>query len=77
MIFKRKNTLRELVDEVTQLRARKVEYTVLIEIKDTAFQEYVNERVKQINFAIRATNGPKRGETEQSYRNRLLAANAA
>lgn len=69
------NRLNRLVNEVTELRGKVVEQTIYSNAKDEAMRDFVNERIGQWNAAIRATNGPKRGESEQSYQARLVAAN--
>lgn len=73
--FRKSRKLALLVEEVTRLRAAKVEREVKLEAKDEAMNAFVSARIAEWNSAIRATNGPKRGESEASYRARLVAAN--
>ena len=77
MIFKRKFPLKALVEENTRLRALRVEADLRSEAKDMAQRAWVNERIDAWNSAMRALNGPRRGETERSYRSRIVAANKA
>lgn len=49
---------------------------MVVSVKDAAMQAFVNARLSAINAAIRSTNGPRRGESADSYRARLVAANA-
>ncbi len=68
--------LKRITEEVTRLRAKAVNGEILSTAKDEAMRDYINERIAAWNEAIRATNGPKRGETPQAYQARLLEANA-
>ena len=77
MIFKRKNKLRELIDENARLRARHVEQSLLNNATDAAMREFVNAEIGRWNADIRATNGPRSGESADSYRARLVDANKA
>lgn len=73
--LRRRPHMRRLVLENTRLRAQNVEGVMLSQHKDEAHREYVNLRIAQINAAIRATNGPRPGETAEAYSSRLVAAN--
>lgn len=63
--------LKRLIDEVTGLRAKIVEQEIYSTAKDDAMREYVNDKIAKWNTAIRATNGPKRGELGTAYRARV------
>lgn len=70
--LKRTNKLKLLTDEVTILRARVVEQSLITIAKDKALKDFVEARIAKINEAIRQSNGPRRGEREQSYRKRIV-----
>lgn len=73
--FKNRHRLARLTDEVTALRAEIAAHRVISEAKDSAQREWVGMRIAQWNAAIRATNGPRRGESQESYQRRLVEAN--
>lgn len=68
--------LKRLTDEVTMLRGKVVDQEIYSAAKDEAMRDYTNTRISQWNSAIRSTNGPRRGESAEAYRARLVAANA-
>ena len=65
------NRVRELVKEVAYLRGKVVEQEILSTAKDEAMRDYVNHRIGLWNAAIRATNGPRPGESMPAYQKRL------
>lgn len=69
------NRLKALVDEVSALRGMVVNQEILSTAKDEAMRNFVNAEIARWNAAIRATNGPKRGESQDLYRKRLVEAN--
>jgi hypothetical protein len=65
----------QLIRENQQLIEVRVNNEFLKRGKDEAMADYIEERIKMYNAAIRSTNGTKPGETRSEYQSRLVRAN--